>query len=168
MAAAQPDIFSGQDFSLLRDKNRFVLPPQFRRTLRALNNDTPSMLLLMHDEWPCLVGFAHSRVQQLEAEIDAEADLAARAGREFDREERSLELYAYEPVPFDNSGRFVLPETLAIPAEIEDQVFFRGGGKFFTIWAPHQLETMDDVKIWKNAKIVCRALAKKALEKAGK
>lgn len=167
MAAAQPHIYSGQDFSLQRDKNRFVLPPQFRKTLKASNGDEKgSMLLVKHDRWECLVGFGASRIAELAAQLDREEELAARAGREFDKEKRSLDLYTFEEVPFDGSGRFVLPENLSAMASIDDQIFFQGGGAFFTAWSPAELEKMGPE--WKNAKAACASLAAKELKKARK
>lgn len=166
MAAAQPHIYSGQDFSLQRDKNRFVLPPQFRKTLRESNGGKNSMLLVKHDRWECLVGFGASRIAELSAQLDREEELAAKAGREFDKEKRSLDLYTFEEVPFDGSGRFVLPDNLAAMAAIENQVFFQGGGTFFTVWSPAELEKLGPD--WKNAKAACASLAAKELKKAGK
>jgi MraZ protein len=164
--AAQPCIFSGQDFSLQRDKNRFVLPAQFRKTLRESNGGKSAMLLVKHDRWECLVGFGHSRVEELAAQLDREEELAARAGKEFDKEKRSLDLYTFEEVPFDGSGRFILPDNLAAMARIERRIFFQGGGAFFTMWSPDELGKMG--ADWANAQTACANLAAKELAKAGK
>lgn len=168
--ASTPLKFSGQDFSLQRDKNRFVLPAQFRKALKAANADynggKPTMLLLMHDRWECLMGFGGSRLAALDHQLEREEELAVRAGRDFDKEKRSIDLHAYETVPFDGSGRFVLPEGLAAVANIGDGIFFQGGGDFFTMWSPAELANMGDD--WKNAKAACRRLAARELEKASK
>ena len=168
MAALKPIIYSGQDFALLRDKNRFVLPTQFRKSLKASNEDynggKATMLLLKHDRWECLTGFGGSRITTLEAQLDREEEMASRTGRDFDREKRSVDLYTFEEVPFDGSGRFVIPEGLAAMAGIEDQAFFQGGGQFFTIWSPAELARMGDD--WANAKAACERLAARELAKA--
>lgn len=168
--AAAPVIYSGQDFALLRDKNRFVLPAQFRKSLKTSNADfnggKASMLLLKHDRWECLVGFGGSRIAMLEQQLDREEEMASRTGKDFDREKRSLDLYTFEEVPFDGSGRFVIPEGLAAMAGIDDQAFFQGAGQFFTVWSPAELARMGDD--WANAKAACARLAARELAKAAK
>jgi len=165
MAAAQPS-FSGQDFSLQRDKNRFVLPPQFRKALKARNEDGgATMLLMKHSEYECLIGFADDHVASLNARIDREEELAARNGKDFDRFKRSMEVHAYIPVPFDGSGRFVLLDRLRKQAKIVEGAFYNGAGDFFTMWAREEVARLDDS--WANIKEACESLAEQELAKAG-
>ena len=169
MSAVEPQ-FSGQEFSLLRDKNRFVLPPKFRKWLKLSNEGSEDsenrVLLLKHDRWECLIGFGESRLRTANRRLDREEQLAAEAGRDFDRDKRSLDLNTYEDAPFDSSGRFTLPEGLAIVANITDQIFYQGGGDFFTLWAPEELYRMGED--WAAAKTFCRRLAERELAKARK
>lgn len=166
--ASRPYRFSGQHFSLQRDKNRFVLPAPFRKVLKEANQDynggKATMLLLMHDRWECLVGFGGARIAELSRQLDREEEMAIRAGREFDKEKRSIDLHGFEEVPFDGSGRFVLPESLAALANIEDRIFFQGGGDFFTVWSPVELDRMGED--WKNARQTCQRLEQRELDKA--
>lgn len=163
--AGQPYIYNGQGFSLLRDKNRFVLPNAFRPTVRE-SSGRDMLCLTTHDRWPCLVGFGSSRIADFENELNHEQELAIRAGKDFDAEKRASDIYASYEVPFDGSGRFVLPEDLAALAGVGDQLYFRGNGKFFTVWAPDSLYAMDDS--WKAAQTACRSLASKEQTKARK
>ncbi len=163
--AGQPFIYNGQGFSLLRDKNRFVLPNAFRGTVRE-SSGKDLLCLTTHDRWPCLVGFGLSRIQDFEQEIREQQDLAVRAGKDFDAEKRAADIYASYEVPFDGSGRFVLPEDLAALANVTDQLYFRGNGRFFTVWSPENLNEMDDG--WKAAQTACHSLAAKELQKASK
>ncbi|MEZ5742868.1 MAG: division/cell wall cluster transcriptional repressor MraZ [Sphingomonadaceae bacterium] len=169
MSALEPE-FSGQDFSLLRDKNRFVLPPKFRKQLKIANHGSEEsesrVLLLKHDRWECLIGFGESRLRSANKRLDREEQLAAKAGREFDRDKRALDLNTYEDAPFDSSGRFTLPDGLAVVAGIKDQIFYQGGGEFFTLWAPEELYKMGDD--WRAAKTFCQRLAERELAKARK
>ena len=61
-------------------------------------------------------------------------------------------------------GRF--NEDLAALANVTDQLYFRGNGRFFTVWSPENLNEMDDG--WKAAQTACRSLAAKELQKASK
>lgn len=162
--ASRPYIYSGQGFSLQRDKNRFVLPNQFRSTLKESSGGKAIVCLAKHDRWKCLTGFGLSRVDEFADLIEREEERAIRAGKEFDAEKRAFDLHKFYEVPFDGSGRFVLPDDLVTLGRVEGQLYFQGAGQFFTAWAPDQLEAMGDG--WEDAQLSCRNLAAKDLAKA--
>ncbi len=163
--AARPHIYSGQGFSLQRDKNRFVLPAQFRGTLKE-SSGRAVLCLAKHDRWKCLTGFGLSRVDEFEEMIRLEQSYAVQSGKEFDKDKRSMDLYGFHEVPFDGSGRFVLPDALVTTANIGNQLYFHGAGSFFTAWNPDELSTMGDG--WESAQAMCASLSAKELAKAGK
>jgi MraZ protein len=163
--ASQPYSYNGTGFSLLRDKGRFVLPPQFRRTVKDSSGDKALLCIDKHDRWTCLIGFGLSRQDSFEAQIDREEMLAAQRGQDFDRELRGVQLNGFAQLPFDDSGRFVLPEYLAELARVEDQLYFQGAGPFFVIWSPAELAKMGHG--WEGAQAACRQLAAEAAGKAG-
>jgi MraZ protein len=142
--ASQPFRYSGQGFSLQRDKGRFVLPAPFRKTARESSGNRPTLCLAAHDRWRCLIGFGLSRAETFEEQLEQEAADAARYNREFDRELRAMQLNNYTEVPFDDSGRFVLPQYLADPAGIGDEIYFQGSGANLVIFAPDELYKMGD------------------------
>jgi MraZ protein len=162
--ASQPFSYNGTGFSLLRDKGRFVLPPQFRKTVRDSSGDRSLLCIDKHDRWTCLIGFGLSRQDGFETQIDREEDLAAKRGQDFDREMRSVQLHGFAQLPFDDSGRFVLPEYLAELAKVEDQLYFQGAGQFFVIWSPSELAKMGQG--WEGAQAACRQLLAEAAGKA--
>lgn len=166
MAAAEPSVFSGQDFSLQRDKNRFVLPPQFRKTLKALGGDTLKMTLVKHDRWDCLRGKAIGQNGRLQEGLREERALAAQSREAFDADRKAIDTFTFEEVPFDGSGRFIMPDTLCAVANIDDQIYFQGGGDFFLIWAPEEMYRMDES--WRHHQTICRRLAERELKKAGR
>lgn len=166
MAAAQPYQYSGQGFSLLRDKGRFVLPPAFRKTVKESSGGKTVLCLAKHDRWTCLTGFGLSRRESFEAQLDREEMLAAQTGKEFDRELRSVQLNGFLEIPYDESGRFVLPAYLADLAKVEDQLYFQGAGTFFVIWSPAELDRMEGG--WEGAQAACRQLAAEAVGKVRK
>lgn len=161
--ATRPFIYSGKGFSLQRGKGRFVLPTQFRSTVRA-SSGAPIVCLAKHDRWECLTGFGLSRVEEFDQLIRDEQALAVQKGEPYDPEKRAHELYGFFEVPFDDSGRFVMPEDLASLANIVDQLYFSGAGRFFTAWNPAELDKMD--KSWAPAQTSCRSLAARELAKA--
>ena len=163
MAAAQPYSYSGQGFSLQGDKGRFVLPPQFRKTVKESSYGAKTLCLAKHDRWNCLTGFGLSRRDGFEAQLDREETLAVQSGKSYDRELRSLQLYGFSEVLFDDSGRFNLPDHLARLAGVADRLYFQAAGPFFTIWNPDEL-----VKLgagWEGAQAACDSLAAEALAK---
>ena len=162
--AARPYRYSGTGFSLQRDKNRFVLPAQFRATLKESSGNRAIVCLAKHNRWKCLTGFGLSRVDEFDAIIAREEERAARAGQEYDAERRAMQLNNYFEVPFDGSGRFVLPDDLVTLGKIEDQLYFQGAGEHFTIWSPDQLEAMGEG--WEDMQVPCRNLAAKELARA--
>jgi MraZ protein len=139
--ASQPFRYSGQGFSLQRDKGRFVVPAMFRKTVRESSGGT-TLCLAKHDRWTCLVAFGKSLADGFEDLLDREAETASKAGRDFDRELRSMQLNNFVEVPFDDSGRFVLPGFLGERVGIAEQIYFQGGGDRMMLFAPDELYKM--------------------------
>lgn len=164
--ASQPFNYSGQGFSLLRDKGRFVLPAPFRKTVKESSEGAKTLCLAKHDRWNCLIGFGLSRASSFEAQLDREETMAVQTGKPFDRDLRAMQLYGFAEVPFDDSGRFVLPDYLGELGGVSDQLYFQAAGPFFTIWNPDQLAAMGEG--WEGAQAACRQLAGEALGKAAK
>lgn len=166
MEAGKPVTYSGQGFSLLGEKGRFVLPPDFRKAVRDSGQGERVLCLGKHPRWKCLTGFGLGRVEEFEAQLDREEEIALERGAEFDRDDRSRQLYGFAKVPFDDSGRFVLPERFFKLGGLEDAVFFQGGGKMFTIWNPAELAKMGAG--WEDAIEACADLQAQALGGKGK
>lgn len=148
--------YSGQGFSPRGEKGRYVLPPAFRNAIAPSASDARTLCLAKHDRWNCLTGFGLARTESFEAQLDREEDNAVKLGKDFDRELRSTQLWSFSEVPFDASGRFVLPEHLGELCSIGDGICFLGGGPFFTLWAPKQLYGMGAG--WEGQQAVCRKL----------
>lgn len=147
--------FSGQAYSPAGDKGRFVLPPLFRKAVRD-SSDGRVLCLVKHDRWNCLTGFGLSRKLELEAQLDREEEMSIRLNRDFDRDTRASQLFSFTEVPFDDSGRFVMPDHLRSLANIGDGLYFQGAGRFFTMWNPASLQEMG--ADWDAAKAACANL----------
>lgn len=165
--AGQPTIYSGQGFSLLRDKNRFVLPNVLRGPVRT-SSGKDVLCLAKHPQWKCLVGYGLSHTEQFEAQLDAEQARADAAGREFNRDLRAMQLYNYESVPFDGSGRFTMPDALASLGALDDELFFQGIGRSILIWSPAELEKLAGNPDFEAAIATCRSLQQAERAKAKK
>ena len=163
MAVAQPFSFHGVGFSLRGEKGRFVLPATFRRLVKDASAGARVLCLAKHERWPCLTGFGMSRLDDLPAQIDREEANALARGEDYDRDLRMAHLYSFLDVPFDESGRFVLPDHLAGLAGLDGEAFFNGNGPFFTVWNPASLMEMGDK--WAPMQAACRALAADAAGK---
>lgn len=157
--AQRPTGYSGQGFSLRGEKGRYVLPPAFRKAIVEGSGDR-ILCLSNHDRWPCLTGFGLARTDVFEAQLDREEEAALRLGKEFDREMRSVQLWGFTEIPFDASGRFVLPDHLAALAGLEGAIYFQGAGQFITMWDPERLYGMGAG--WEGAQATCRKLASDA------
>ena len=97
--------YSGQGFSLRGEKNRLALPAAFRKAVTESSGNERVLCLAKHDRWKCLTGFGLARTASFESQLDREEERATRLGREFDRDLRSMQLWGFEQVPFDASGR---------------------------------------------------------------
>ncbi len=155
--------FSGQAYSPAGDKGRFVLPPLFRKAVKE-SSEGRVLCLAKHDRWNCLMGFGLSRKAELEAQLDREEDRALARDQDFDRDMRAMQLFGFVEVPFDDSGRFVMPDHLRSLANVDDGLYFHGGGRFFTIWNPSELDGMGEQ--WESAQAACHNLLSEAAAKA--
>ena len=157
--AENATVYSGQDFSPRGDKDRYVLPPEFRKAVAA-SSGGKILCLAKHERWKCLTAFGLSRENELNAQLEHEEERAIRMGRDFDVDLRRIQLFGFKKISFDDSGRFIVPEHLAGIADLSGDVFFQGAGSFFTLWNPEELYRMGEG--WESAQAACRALAEEA------
>lgn len=134
----RPTGFGGQGFSLRGEKARFVLPPKLRNRIFDSTGER-TLCIGQHSKWPCLTGFGLDRQEHFDTILDREQRIATELGREFDRDEMMLNLWDFEEVPFDKSGRFVLPDTVDGMFDVSDAIYFQGVGEFITMWNPQVL-----------------------------
>lgn len=157
--------YSGQAYSPSGDKGRFVLPPLFRKAVKE-SSEGRILCLAKHDRWNCLIGFGLSRKGELEEQLDREEERAIRLDKDFDRDLRAMQLFGFVEVPFDDSGRFVMPDHLRNLGNVDDGLYFHGGGRFFTIWNPRELSAMGEQ--WESAQAACDNLLAEAAAKGRK
>ena len=160
-----PGAYNGQAYSPVGDKGRYVLPPAFRKAVKESSGGSKTLCLAVHDKYDCLVGFGLSRIDELHAQLEKEEERAIRMGdADFDPDDRAQQLFGFEQIPFDDSGRFVMPDHLKELGMVEDGLYFHGAGKFFFVWNPDELSRMGPA--FRGAQASCRSQMAKALEKA--
>lgn len=165
MAKGEGTDFGGQGFSLRGEKSRFVLPSKLRKQV-AENSDGRVLCVAKHERWNCLIGFGLSRTQSFDAQIDKEEERALRLGRDFDPDLRRMQLFAFTELPFDASGRFILPDHLSTLGSIDGSVYFHGAGDFIHMWNPAELAQMGAG--WEAPQAYCETLAAEASAKVAK
>lgn len=149
--------YSGQAYSPSGDKGRFVLPPAFRKAVKESSGGNRILCLAAHDRFDCLIGFGLSRTDKLNQQLEREEERAIRLSlADFDRDVRAQQLFGFEQLPFDDSGRFIMPEHLRDLGKVGDGLYFQGAGDFFFVWNPVELARMDPA--WKGAQAACAKL----------
>ncbi len=126
-------LFQGSALNAVDAKGRLSVPSFIRQKIER-RSDEKLLVLSVHPEFQCLVGYDanHSAVMQDKAErrLGDNPDPLA-----------ELELQASlfggtVDVPYDPSGRIVMPPRLKRRADIADLALFVGMGGDFQIWNP--------------------------------
>ncbi|MET0364250.1 MAG: division/cell wall cluster transcriptional repressor MraZ [Sphingobium sp.] len=135
MSAA--DNYHGSGFSGVDSKQRFTLPVDLRRRVKAGSGDHNTLFINMTPDLPCLTGFGEDYLSDMKAEIEAEVIAARARGEALDRHRRAVDMVAgVERVTFDDGGRFGLPDEIRELMEIDDCLWFVGAIWTFEIWSP--------------------------------
>lgn len=130
-------LFQGSALNSVDAKGR-VSVPAFLRTVIERRGDARTIVLAKHDAFACLSAydpaFAALKHAKLERLLEKqETDPAA----ELDHARRTMMAFgATEEVPYDTSGRIVLPPMMRRKGGIEDLALFIGVGETFQVWNP--------------------------------
>jgi MraZ protein len=129
--------FQGSALNAVDAKGR-VSVPAFLRSVIERRGDSKTIVLAKHEAFPCLSAYdpayaalKHSKLERLfeKQEGDAEAAL--------DYQQRNLMAFAAtEEVPYDSSGRIVMPPMMRRKGQVQDLALFLGTGETFQIWNP--------------------------------
>ena len=139
-------LFNGSALSAV-DANGRLSVPTFIRGVDERRSDAKAIVIGVHEVSPCLNAYDRGYARNLFAENERRrlaeeakgGDLAAhhaRARRTFGMT---------EDVPYDTSGRIILPQMMRRKGQIEDLALFVGIGGTFEIWNPRlALESGDE------------------------
>ena len=137
MVVALEHLFQGSALNAVDAKGR-VCVPAFLRSVIERRGDARTITLAKHEAFPALSAYdpayaalKHSKLERLaeKEETNPESQL--------DYEQRNLMAFAAtEEVPYDSSGRIVLPPMMRRKGQIDDLALFLGTGETFQIWNP--------------------------------
>lgn len=135
--------YQGDGIALVDDKQRCAIPPSLRSTLaanspRADGKDGGTIVIGVHEDHPCLVAYDPGYQAILKAELMRRVELSRGPDGKVDPN-----IMRSGPngvaLPFDGSGRFVMPGFQADYAHIGKQAFFWGTFDTIEIWDPKTL-----------------------------
>lgn len=132
-------LFRGSALNAVDAKGRVAIPAGLRQAVE-INGDGRNLIIAKHESDPCLIGYDHGWSELLHARLNRTEDREADAGRDYSRHNPNRRAFGLvEDVPFDASGRFIMPTMLRDRAKIGDLAFFIGTGDTFEIWNPRLL-----------------------------
>ena len=148
-------LFQGSALNAVDAKGR-VSVPAFLRTVIERRGDSRTIVLAKHEHFPCLSAYdpayAALKHQKLERLLEKqETDPAA----QLEYQQRNLMAFAIsEEVPYDSTGRILLPPMMRRKGGIAELALFLGTGETFQIWNPQTL--LDDERIPEDLKDIAR------------
>ena len=133
-------LFQGSALNAVDAKGR-VSVPAFLRSVIERRGDARTIVLAKHESFPCLSAYdpayaalKHSKLERLFEKQEGDPDSA------LEYQQRNLMAFAAtEEVPYDSSGRIVLPPMMRRKGGIEDLALFLGTGETFQVWNPGAL-----------------------------
>ena len=148
-------LFQGSALNAVDAKGR-VSVPSFLRSVIERRGDSRTIVLAKHDTFACLSAYdpayaalKHAKLERLleKEETSPEAEL--------EYQQRNLMAFAAtEEVPYDPSGRIVLPPMMRRKGELLELALFLGTGETFQIWNPKLL--LKDPRIPEDLKDIAR------------
>ena len=132
-------VFKGYALQGIDGKGRVALPASMRLIIERQGGEA-KVTLTDDRKRGCLRASDLGWSNRLFDRAAADADSARGTDREIDRDEvGSLTLGPLDDVPFDTSGRFILPPFLKGKGKLDTLAFFWGAGDSIEIWNPETL-----------------------------
>ena len=133
-------LFKGHALNAIDGKGRVAIPAAMRQAIEANGGDGRNLIIAKHEVDDCLIGYDRAWSALLHAKLERAEDREADAGRDYGRYNPARRAFALiEDVPYDASGRFILPPMLKDRAKLSDLALFLGTGNTFEIWNPRSL-----------------------------
>lgn len=138
-------LFIGQALQGIDAKGRVGIPASLRTTLER-NSEGRIMLLGLNRAGTCLTGTDLGQSRLDYAKLLKDEERALDAGIEMDIDAVARRMFGMtEELPFDASGRFILPPFYRHKAGLTDQAYFIGLAARFQIWNPDRMLADPDV-----------------------
>jgi MraZ protein len=131
------DFFQGSALNAVDAKGRLSVPA-FVRGVIERRSDARAIVVGAHEIAPCLTAYGRNYARNLWTELErrrlAEEDRGGTLDEHYARARRTFG--TAEDVPYDPSGRIILPPVLRRRGKIEDLALFVGVGGIVEIWNP--------------------------------
>jgi len=133
--------YQGYALQQVDEKGRVAIPSSLRAALIARTpagtdpKEASTIVIAMHESDPCLIAYDLAYSDALVAALNRRANENAGA----DCAPKSMilrEAMLSDALPFDSSGRFILPPFPRHELKIGKYAFFMGLGNYFEIWDP--------------------------------
>ncbi|MDT9598034.1 division/cell wall cluster transcriptional repressor MraZ [Sphingosinicella rhizophila] len=139
-------LFNGSALNAVDAKGRLSVPAFIRGVIER-RSDAKAVVIGAHEVDPCLTAYDRGYGRYLQNEIERrrliEEEQGGTSQAHFARARRTFGIV--EDVPYDTSGRIILPPMMRRKGKIEDLALFVGVGGTFEIWNPHvALESGDE------------------------
>lgn len=132
-------VFKGYALQGIDGKGRVALPAPMRLIVERQGGER-TLLLTDDRQRGCLRAGDQGWSDRLYDRMARDAERALDAGREIDRDEIGASALGHlDDVPFDASGRFILPPFLRGKGKLATHAFFWGAGDSIEIWSPQIL-----------------------------
>jgi MraZ protein len=136
-------LFNGSALNAVDAKGRLSVPA-FIRSVVERRSDARAIIIGVHEVDPCLTAYDRNYARNLYNENERRR--LGEEGRDpqahFARARRTFGIT--EEVPYDSSGRIILPPMMRKKGQIEDLALFVGVGGTFEIWNPRLALAADD------------------------
>ena len=140
VVVALEHLFQGSALNAVDAKGR-VSVPSFLRSVIERRGDSRTIVLAKHDTFACLSAYdpayaalKHAKLERLLEKEETNPDA------QLEYQQRNLMAFAAtEEVPYDPSGRIVLPPMMRRKGELMELALFLGTGETFQIWNPKLL-----------------------------
>ena len=128
-------LFNGSALNAVDAKGRLSVP-SFIRSVIERRSDAKAIILGSHEVDPCLTAYDRNYARILYHEIERRRlnEEGDDPQAHFARARRTFGIT--EEVPYDTSGRIILPPMMRRKGQIEDLALFVGTGGTFEIWNP--------------------------------
>ncbi len=155
VVVALEHLFQGSALNAVDAKGRVSIPA-FLRSVIERRGDARTVVLAKHESFPCLGAYdpayaaiKHAKIERLLEKEETNPD------SELEYQQRNLMAFAAsEEVPYDSSGRILMPPMMRMKGKIADLALFLGTGETFQIWNPQAL--LDDKRIPDDLKDIAR------------
>lgn len=139
--------YQGDGIGLVDDKGRVSIPAALRQTLslnwpKANGKDGGTVIVGAHQKHRCLVAYDPGYLDVLAGKLESREAAHPDEDGETDYNIKRRAAVG-EAVPFDGSGRFIMPAFSRFYAGIKEHAFFYGTLDYIEIWNPAKLVETD-------------------------